>query len=60
MISQQSRSIKSGAVPDLLKDGDVFLTKRNFLTALLASVLGAMLLFKSADLGEGIRKGLSV
>ena len=60
MISQQSRSIKSGAVPDLLKDGDVFLTKRNFLTALLASVLGAMLLFKSADLGEGIRKGLSI
>lgn len=33
---------------------------RNFFTALLASVVGIMLLMRSADLGEGIRKGLSI
>lgn len=36
------------------------MTKRNFLTALLAFALGAMLLFKSSDLSEGIRRGLYV
>ena len=38
----------------------VFLNRRNFFTALLASAMGAMLLLKSADLGDGIRKGLYI
>jgi len=59
MISQHGPAIKGTVVPNLLKAGDV-LTKRNFLTAMLAAALGAMLLFKSSDLGEGIRRGLSV
>ena len=57
MISQCLRSFKHGVVPNLLK-GRVFLTKRNFLTALLAFSVGMMLLFESAEIGEGIRKGL--
>lgn len=34
------------------------MAKRNFFTAFLAAAVGVMLLFKSADLGEGIRRGL--
>lgn len=36
----------------------IFLKKHSFLTAILALSLGVMLLFKSADLSEGIRRGL--
>ena len=34
--------------------------KQNFLSALLAAGLGVMLLFKSGELSEGIRKGLNI
>lgn len=34
--------------------------RRNFLSALLAAGLGVILLFKSGELGEGIRKGLQL
>lgn len=38
----------------------IFLKKHSFLTAILALSLGVMLLFKSAELSEGIRYGLSL
>lgn len=46
-------------VPYLLKRDD-FLNRQNFFTAFLAFAVGIMLLFESAELGEGIKKGLDI
>ena len=40
------------------KAGVIVLKRQSFFTALLAVSIGAIFLFKSADLGEGIRRGL--
>ena len=58
MISHNTPYIKAGIVPNLRKRVGVLLTKRNFLTALCALGLCAILLLNGENLSEGIRKGL--
>ena len=60
MISHNTLYIKAGIVPNLRKKVGVFLTKQNFLTALCATALCALLLFNGENLSEGIRKGLNL
>lgn len=49
-----------GAVCSKLAERDDYLKKWNFLSAVLAFGLAAMLLFKSGELSEGIRRGLYI